>query len=480
MDSSFISSYMQTGARAHFVGIGGVSMSPLAEAFRAAGVSVTGSDATESVATVYLRALGIPVAIGHAAAHIDGAEFIVRTAAAREDNPEIAAARVQGIPVFERAEAWGQIMRGYQNAVCIAGTHGKTSTTSMTTHILLAAKQDPTVMIGGTLPKLQAGHRMGGGDTIVLESCEYYNSFHNFAPTISVILNIEEDHLDYFKDLAEIQESFRKFAALTPPNGTIVANGDDPNTMQALTPLGRPLLTFGMTENVRLRAMNIQRQRAVTSFDVTLDGAAYTQIVLNVPGDHNIQNALAAIAVAVALDLPPEVSRAGLADFSGAGRRFEYKGKLRGATIYDDYAHHPSELAALFDSLKHLGFERIIVAFQPHTYTRTHALFDDFVRELKRPDLVFLAEIFAAREQNTIGISAADVAVKIPNARHCATLDELAKTLSGVLREGDLFLTVGAGDIYKVGEMLLCQQWGEEHGEGTDNAGSTATAHTAG
>jgi len=432
-------------------------MAPLAEALLGAGLRVSGSDMAESPTTERLRAMRIPVAIGHDAAHSGDADCIVRTAAAREDNPEVAAARSKGIPLFERAEAWGYIMRQYQNAVCIAGTHGKTTTTSMTTHILLAAGVDPTVMIGGTLPKLRAGHRVGGGDTIVLESCEYYDSFHNFFPTVAVVLNVEEDHLDYFKDLAGIQASFRTFAALVPEDGCIVANGDDVNTMDALRPLGRPLMTFGLRAGNRVGAINIVHHTTHTVFDATLDGRVYAHITLKMPGNHNVMNALAAIAAAIFLELPKEAVEEGLADFTGAGRRFEYKGELNGAKIYDDYAHHPSELRALLDAVAHLGYERVIIAFQPHTYTRTNALFHDFVRELRRPDLVLVGEIYAAREQNTVGITAADLAAKIPGAQHYATLSEMSAALREIVRSGDLVLTVGAGDIFKVGEALLSE-----------------------
>jgi len=450
-----IADYMRAGKRVHMIGIGGVSMAPLAEALLGAGVIVTGSDMGESPTTERLTSMGIPVLIGHSAKNLGNADCVIRTAAARGDNPEVLAARERGVPIFERAEAWGHIMRQYQNAICIAGTHGKTTTTSMMTHILLAADTDPTVMIGGTLPKLQAGHRVGGGEMIVLESCEYYNSFHNFFPTVAVILNVEADHLDYFKDLEGIQASFRKFANLVPSDGCIVANGDDQNTMDALTPLNRPLLTFGMGAGNRVRAVNIARQEAHTSFDVLYDGTLYTQITLQVPGDHNVMNALAAVSVAIFLGLPAVASTEGLSDFLGAGRRFEYKGTVNGAVVYDDYAHHPSELQALLDAVSHLGYGRVIVAFQPHTYTRTKALFADFVRELKRPDLVYVAEIFAAREQNTVGIEGSDLTAEIPGAAYVATLPQMADALRGIAQAGDLILTVGAGDIFEVGEMLV-------------------------
>ena len=455
MIASSLSAYIQPGKRVHLIGIGGASMTPLAKALKDAGLVVTGSDMTQSVSTDYLQEAGIPVFIGHEPKNIDGAEFIVRTAAAREENLEIQAARANGTPVFERAEAWGHIMRQYKHAVCIAGTHGKTTTTSMAAHILLAAGSDPTIMIGGTLPKLQTGHRVGRGDTIVLESCEYYNSFHNFAPTVAVVLNVEEDHLDYFNDLDEIKTSFGTFAGLTPPDGTIVANGDDENTMSALSGLGRPLLTFGLDAANRVHAENIVRCGTRTMFDIMVDGAHYTNVTLCLPGDYNIKNALAAASVAFALDLPPDAVREGLSDFIGVDRRFTYKGKRDGVDIYDDYAHHPTELHVLFDAVEALDYKRILVAFQPHTYTRTYALFDDFAAALSRPDLMFVAEIFAAREKNTVGITAKDLAAKIPNAQHFENLESLADALHEQMRSGDLLITVGAGDIYKVGEILL-------------------------
>ena len=455
MQSKTIETYLQKGAKVHLVGIAGVSMAPLAEALLATGVQITGSDLNENTVTKQLATLGISVKIGHASQHVAGVDAVIRTAAAREDNPEIKAAREMGIPVFERAQAWGYIMQQYQNAICIAGTHGKTTTTSMCTHILLAADTDPTVMIGGNLAKLQAGHRVGGGDTIILESCEYYNSFHNFFPTIGVILNVEEDHLDYFKNLEEIQESFRKFANLVPEDGAIIGNGDDKKTMDALLPLNRDIWTFGFGKDNRVRAQNVVYKDIGSTFDLYVNDKFHCAVSLTVPGAHNILNALAAISVALVLKLDTQAIQNGLADFTGAGRRFEYKGEYNGAVIYDDYAHHPTELAVLIDAVEKLDFKRTIFAFQPHTYTRTKALFDDFVQQLKRPHLVYVAEIFAAREQNTVGISAKDVADKVPGSKHMESLEKIAEEIRTIAQEGDLILTVGAGDIFKVGEMLV-------------------------
>ena len=450
--------YIAQGKRGHLIGIGGVSMSPLAEVLRGMGLEISGSDINDGENVEHLRSLGISVVIGHRSETITPEmDFVVRTAAVHDDNPEVASARAQGIPVFERTEAWGAIMCDYKNALCIAGTHGKTTTTSMSTHILMAAQMDPTVMIGGTLPLLHAGHRVGNGDTIVMESCEYCNSYLNFYPTVAVILDIEEDHLDFFKDLADIQHSFREFASHVPPTGTIIANMDDKNTMDALRPLGRELMTFGLTDKADVWPRKLVQLGTQSDFDIMYRGKLFTHVTIHVPGIHNVKNALAATAAAITLGCGPLAVRYGLAAFNGAGRRFEFKGKYNGADVYDDYAHHPGELHALLDAVEPLGYKRTIVVFQPHTYSRTKALFQDFVSELRRPDMTIMAEIYAAREQNTIGISSKDIADQIDNAMFFDSFDEILKALRWTASPGDIILTVGAGDIYKVGERLVSE-----------------------
>ncbi len=441
--------FLQPGRHVHLVGIGGVSMRPLGLVLQGMGMVVTGSDMSMSASTDELIAKGIHVHIGHQEENIRGADCVIRTAAAHNDNPEIAAARSAGIPVFERAQAWGVIMRAYKNAVCVAGTHGKTTTTSMLTHILMETDCDPTVMIGGYLPLLRAGHRVGDGDTILLESCEYCDSFLNFAPTLAVILNVEADHLDYFKDLADVQKSFREFASLS--SGGILANGDDPHVVQTLE--GMDYVSFGFKPDNRVRAENFCADWR--HFDVICDERQYCHLDLQVLGRHNAMNALAAAGAAWLLGIPGEAVSTGLASFCGAERRLQYKGKFNGADVFDDYAHHPDELAATIEAVQGMGYERMIVAFQPHTYTRTKMLFSDFVRELKKPDLVVLAEIYAARERNTVGISSADLQKEIPGAVFCRTLPEVTQFLRETLREGDVVLTVGAGDIFRAGEALL-------------------------
>jgi len=449
-----IHDYIVPGKRAHLVGIGGVSMAPLAEVLFGMGLIISGSDLHESAAVIRLRSMGIPIAITHDPKNIIGKDFIIRTPAAHDDNPEVKAARAAGIPVFERAQAWGSLMRSYHNALCISGTHGKTTTTSMCTHIAMAAGADPTVMIGGTLPLLGAGHRVGKGDTVILESCEYCNSFLSFFPTVAVILNIEADHLDFFHDLEDIKHSFRTFADLVPETGFIIANAEDKNTMDALSGETRRALTFGLN-NGDVNCRDLTWKNGLPSFNVYYKDDFFTDVSLRIPGIHNVKNALAATAAAIVLGYPPVAVTEGLAAFRGAGRRFEHKGSFRGAEIYDDYAHHPGELRALLTTAAGLGYKRVVCAFQPHTYTRTKALFDDFAEVLKLPDVTLLAEIFAAPEVNHIGISSADLAEKIPGSLYFASLPALTEHLKKIARPGDLILTVGAGDIYTVGEALV-------------------------
>ena len=441
--------YLMPGKHVHLVGIGGVSMRPLGLVLKGMGLVVTGSDMNSSVSTDELIANGIHVSIGHAAENIKGADCIIRTAAAHNDNPEIAAARSTGVPLFERAQAWGVIMQGYKNAICISGTHGKTTATSMMTHILMEANWDPTVMIGGFLPLLQAGHRVGGGDTIVLESCEYCDSFLNFAPTLAVILNIEADHLDYFKDLADVEKSFRKFAELST-NG-IIANGDDPHVVETLE--GLEYTTFGLCIQNTVHPENISLDWR--HMDVICNEEFYCHLDLKVIGKHNALNALGAAAAAWKLGIPGEAVAEGLKTFGGADRRMQFKGTYNGADVYDDYAHHPDELRATIEAVRTMKYDRVVVAFQPHTYTRTKALFDEFVRELSAVDHLVLAEIYAARERNTVGISSKDLQALIPGSVYCKDLPQVTEYLRSIAKPGDIILTVGAGDIFRAGEALL-------------------------
>ena len=450
-----IRDYLVPGKRVHLVGIGGVSMCPLAEVLRGMGLTVQGSDMTDSDTVKHLRSLGISVAIGHNAENLGDCDFVVRTAAVHDSNPEISGAVARGIPVYERAQAWGAIMQHYPNALCVSGTHGKTTTTSMCTHIFMAAQADPTVMIGGTLPLLHSGYRVGHGDTIILESCEYSYRFLCFYPTVAVILNVEADHLDFFKDLNDIEHSFHKFAELVPNAGHVVVNVDNQGAVDSVDGVDRPIFTFGLDHPADCTAANLTDVDGAPSFDVMVHGEKYAHVNLHVYGHHNVLNALAAASAAYVLDIPGKAVEEGLAAFTGAGRRFERKGTYNGAEVYDDYAHHPDELHALLTTAKELGYKRLVVAFQPHTYTRTAKLFDRFVEELKLADVAILAEIYAAREQNTLGISSSDLCRRLPGSVYCSTLDKVTDQLRKIAQPGDLILTVGAGDIYRAGEKLL-------------------------
>ncbi|MDN0032632.1 UDP-N-acetylmuramate--L-alanine ligase [Oscillibacter ruminantium] len=452
-----ISAYMVSGKRVHLVGIGGVSMCPLAEVLQGMGLVVHGSDIHESDAVKHLKSLGIHVDIGHSAENLGDCDFVIRTAAVHDNNPEISGAVTRGIPVYERAQALGAIMRRYPNALCVSGTHGKTTTTSMCTHIFMAAEADPTVMIGGTLPMLHSGYRVGKGDTIILESCEYCNSFLSFYPTVAVILNVEADHLDFFKDLEDIEHSFRRFAQLVPDGGRVVANADNAGAMAALKNLGRPVFTFALDHAAHCTAENLREEDGKQVFDVTIYGKPYAHVTLPLHGRHNVLNALAAASSAYVLGLPGSSVEQGLADFTGAGRRFERKGTFHGADVYDDYAHHPDELHALLTMAKELPYHRVVLAFQPHTYSRTAKLFERFTEELKLADVAILAEIYAARETNTIGISSNDLCKQIPGSVYCSTLEQVTEQLRSIAQPGDLILTVGAGDIYRAGEKLLAE-----------------------
>ena len=434
----------------YFIGIGGVSMSGLAEILTDRGYRVSGTDIKESPVTKHLESLGIHINYGHRAENITpDVDLVVYTAAIQPTNPELMAANELNIPLMDRAHLLGEIMGEYANSIAVSGTHGKTTTTSMMAHILMEAALDPTVMIGGYLPLLRAGHRVGNGNTILLESCEYCDSFLNFFPSLAVVLNIEADHLDYFKDLADVEKSFRKFAELST-NG-IVANGDDANTVDTLR--GLDYVSFGFGANNTVRAVDPSADWR--SFDVICNGQRYCHVELSVYGRHNALNALAAAAVAWKMGIDADAVVRGLAGFRGAGRRMEFKGTFNGADVYDDYAHHPGELCATVDAVRAMGYKRIIFAFQPHTYTRTHALFNEFVEQLSKPDVLILAEIYAARERNTIGISSRDLVEKIPGSIYCATLPEVTQRLQELAQPGDVILTVGAGDIYRAGEALV-------------------------
>lgn len=447
--NEIIGQYLQPGKQVHLVGIGGVSMRPLGLVLKEMGLIVTGSDRSSTKSTDELLAKGIPVRFGHYAENIEGACCVIRTAAVHDDNPEIMAAREAGIPVFERAQAWGCIMRDYKNAVCVAGTHGKTSTTSMIAHVLMAGETDPTIVIGGHLDLINACHRIGQGDTIVMESCEFCDSFLNFSPSLAVILNVDADHLDYFKTMDGVKRSFREFATLSS-NG-ILANGDDDNTVDTLA--GLDYVSFGFGEHNRVRAVNVSANWR--SFDVVCDGELYCHLDLNVFGRHNTENALAAAGAAWMLGLPGQAVVDGLATFRGARRRMEYRGTINGADFFDDFGHHPMELATTLDTVATMGYKRVILAFQPYTYTRTKDLFEEFIEQLKRPDVLVISDILGARETDTLGLHSTQIQERIPGSYYCPGLADVAEKLKELAQPGDLIYTSGCGNLDVAMDMLF-------------------------
>jgi len=451
-----IQPYIDQKKKIHLIGIGGVSMNSLAELLLSMDVPVTGSDRSESPVTDRLERLGARITYAHLAENVDGAALIVRTAAVHDDNPEIIRARELGIPVMERAEAWGHLMRDYEHVVCLSGTHGKTTSTSMMTLITMEAALDPTVMVGSHLPAIDGTLRIGGKGCFVAESCEYCNSFLNFAPTVAVVLNVEADHLDFFKDINDIIHSFRSFCELTPMSGLVVVNADDANAMRCVDGINRAVKSFGLSETANVRAVDVEDVNGYYRFTVMIDGETYAKVKLSVPGRHNMLNALACCAASSFLGISGEVAARGLNKFTGSSRRFQLVGKMPcGATVVDDYAHHPSEMRATLSAAKEMHFDRILCAFQSHTYTRTKALFGDFVEALKMCDLAVLAPIYAAREQNTIGIYASDLAARVPGAVAFDSFDEIIDYIRREARPGDLVLTMGAGNINEIGPKLI-------------------------
>ncbi len=440
-----------------FIGIGGISMSALARILKNDGYSVSGSDFKDSDTAKELIASGIPVVIGHKAENVDGAGLVVYTAAIKDDNPELIRARELGIPAIERAVLLGAMMKNYKYPVAVAGTHGKTTATSMLSHVLCEADNDPTILVGGVLPLIGGNFRDGGKEYFVTEACEYCGSFLKFFPLYSIILNIEEDHLDYFKDINDIIDCFSQFVDKTPKEGAVIANFDDPEVVVAVKNNPAKTVSYGIqnkfcdyvAENV------VFSQKGLPEFDVMEKGELFAHIKLNVPGLHNVSNSLAVIAVSRLLGVSKEGIKKGLASFSGTNRRFEYKGEFGGAKIYDDYAHHPTEIKATLAAAKATGAKRVRCVFQPHTYTRTYALKDEFAVSFTDCDDLIITDIFAAREPDTGLIHARDLAEVISGARYIKDFSDIEKYFEETAQAGDIVFTMGAGDIYKVGENIV-------------------------
>lgn len=453
----------QAPVHVHFIGIGGISMSGLAAILLDRGFTVSGSDRSESDLTKWLAASGAKIFYGQRSSNIEeGTDLVVYTAAIHPDNEEFAAAVSKGIPMLIRAELLGQLMTNYQIPIAISGTHGKTTTTSMASHILLAADMDPTISVGGILPAIQGNIRVGGERIFVTEACEYTNSFLDFFPKISLILNIDADHLDFFKDLDDIRHSFRLFAEKLPQDGILIINQEIPRVEEITAGLPCRVLFYSMNPETHpdyYPASISYDAMACGSFDLMKGTQNLGHFQLHVPGRHNVDNAVAALAMADLLGIPVPAMQKGLNEFGGTERRFQRKGEIGGVTIIDDYAHHPTEITATLTAAKSCEHKNLWCVFQPHTYTRTKALMDDFAKALSLADKVVLADIYAARETDHLGISSKNLQEKLLelgcDAYYYPSFDEIETFLLENCAPGDLLITMGAGDIVKVGERLL-------------------------
>ena len=447
----------------HFIGIGGISMSGLAEILLEEGFTISGSDAKQSALTDSLAKKGATIYIGQKASNLSiRPALVVYTAAIREDNEEFKAAVDAGIPMLSRAELLGQIMDNYEKSIAVAGTHGKTTTTSMISQILLVAKADPTISVGGILEAIGGNIRVGGSEVFITEACEYTNSFLHFHPKYSIITSVEAEHLDFFKDIDDIRRSFHEFAGNTAHDGVLIINGQIAALDQITNNLSCSVTTYGLCENDDFYAKNITyNDHACGTYTLMHKTEDLGTVSLNVPGRHNVSNSLAAIALCLNLGLPLDVIKKGLLQFGGTKRRFEYKGTKNGITVIDDYAHHPTEVAATLTAARNYPHGRIICVFQPHTYSRTKAFLSDFARVLSMADIVVLADIYAAREKNTIGISSKDLLAELQKngqeSYYFPSFDEIEKFLSEKCINNDLLITMGAGDVYLIGEHLLQQ-----------------------
>ena len=445
----------------HFIGIGGISMSGLAEILMKENFTISGSDSKESALTRHLEKMGASIFYGQKASNIiEGIDAVVYTAAIHEDNEEYKEAVRQGLPMLSRAEFLGQMMTNYDIPVAVSGTHGKTTTTSMLSHILLADEQDPTISVGGILKAIGGNIRVGGSGVFLTEACEYTNSFLHFFPKLAIILNIDADHLDFFKDLEDIRRSFRRFAELLPEDGTLVINDDIEELSEITGGLSCNVVTFGRKPSADYRAERISHdEEGDASFDVVKNDQVMGRIKLSVTGDHNILNALSAIATADIMGISFASMQKGLSEFEGTDRRFEYKGERNGFTIIDDYAHHPTEIKATLTAVKNYPHREVWCVFQPHTYTRTKMLFDGFVEALSDTDHIILADIYAARETDTLGVSSEQIAEALKkrgcDAYYLPSFALIEDFLLENCQKGDVLITMGAGDVVNIGESLL-------------------------
>ena len=437
----------------HFIGCGGSGTYPLIQILHSRGLTISGSDVEETKITKAERAMGVTVYLEHDAAHLGDTQLVVYSAAIHDENPELKAARARGIPAVERSVMLGYVSRMYSHSVCVSGTHGKTPTTGMITTMLELAGKDPAAVIGGKLPLIGGYGKAGHGDDVVIEACEYSETFLHLTPFMGVILNIDNDHLEYYGTMGRLKMAFQKFALLSR---TVVFNMDDRNTVDVVNSIDRPVFSFGINEEARFRAVNIQEYRpGFYEFDVLELGEQFAHIKLGVPGYHNIYNALAMCCCARPLGLQPADAERAAAEFHGTGRRFEIKGECNGAPVVDDYAHHPTELAATMATAKKLGYKRIIAVHQPFTYSRTKALMDDFAAVLRQADQCVLLPIMGSREVDDGSVKSEDLAAKIPGSIVVDGLESAANWVKQNAREGDLVVCMSCGDLYKACDMMV-------------------------
>ncbi len=453
---------LDSAKRIHFVGIGGAGMCPMAEILLHKGYAVSGSDQNESDTLDRVKTWGIPVYMGHRAENVgDDVQALVYTSACKADNPELVEAKKRGIPTLERCVMLGMLTDRYPQLIGVSGTHGKTTTTSMLTQIFMEAGRDPSAIIGGKLPLIGSNSRVGGSGTIICEADEYVETFLHLHPAVSVILNIDADHLEYYKSFENVVRAFRQYASQT--SQLLVVNGDCPEAAEiAREQTDKQVVLFGLDDSSHYYPAEL-REEPSTCEDFTLmykpggsePAQALGQIKLKVPGRHNMLNALAAAATSHCLGVEPSVICASLSHFAGVHRRFEVLGQFEGVTVADDFAHHPTELAAVLSSAMKMGYRQVWAVFQPHTYSRTYTFLDDFAKSLSIPDHLVMTEILAVREENTYHIYTADLAAKIPGSQWFNSFQEIASYVMDNAQPGDLILTLGGGDIYKCANLIV-------------------------
>lgn len=443
----------------HFIGIGGISMSGLAAVLLNSGFKVSGSDSKDSPIVKNLKASGAEIYIGHSRDNIKDVDLVVYTAAIPANNPEILEAKDRDITLMDRAEFLGHIMKGHKYNVAISGTHGKTTCTSMLSHITLAAELDPTILVGGELDAIGGNFRIGKSEYFLTEACEYQRSFLKFFPYVGVILNIDADHLDCYKDIDDIADTFEKFSKLIPNDGYLVGYGEDKRVKKIIDNAKCNTLSYGF-ENADVTAQNVTYNKlGCATFDAYKDGKKLFTVSLSVPGKHNVLNALASICVSLIFSVSSDAVIKGLSNCKGAHKRFEYKGELNGVTVIDDYAHHPTEIEATLKSAHNYPHKDLWVIFQPHTYSRTRAFLDDFAGALSHADKVILADIYAAREKDPGDISSRDIVTRLEalgtEVYYFPTFEEIEEFVKGKCTNGDMLITMGAGDVVLIGEDLV-------------------------